>query len=168
MTNSYYAHPYDYHASGFYFKSTEEFEQKYNNNVNEFGQPVEEYELHFSGGEKIDDKIFNDLSIHAGNIDAFIDLMEELTHYEKVLLYIAIKQGFKIDLKDYDPYEFDITLYEFDSMHELVEHFIEEGIYGDIPDNILCYLNYDQMAYELSIDYTETKIDGKNYIYRMA
>ncbi|MCK5555727.1 MAG: antirestriction protein ArdA, partial [Alphaproteobacteria bacterium] len=63
---------------------------------------------------------------------------------------------------------FDIELYELDSLKDLAEQFIEEGLFGEIPENIRFYLNYDAIARDLGMDYSETRLNGTNYIYRMA
>ena len=41
-----YAQPYDISATGFYFDTLEEYEQKAAKNRNDFGGIIEEYELH--------------------------------------------------------------------------------------------------------------------------
>ena len=51
-------------------------------------------------------------------------------------------------------------------MRELAEQFVDEGLYGEIPANVSFYLDYDKMARDLSVDYTETRIGGENIIYR--
>ncbi len=53
-----------------------------------------------------------------------------------------------------------------DSLQDLAESFIEEGLFGDIPDNIRPYLDMDAIARDLGIDYTETSIAGQHYVYR--
>jgi len=63
---------------------------------------------------------------------------------------------------------YDIDIYEMDSMRDLAEQFIEEGLFGDIPENILYYLDLDAIARNLGMDYSETTIAGKNYIFRYA
>jgi len=43
--NTMYAQPYDLDATGFFFDSFEEYEEKAEKNINSYGQPVEEYEI---------------------------------------------------------------------------------------------------------------------------
>lgn len=45
------AQPYDIEASGFYFHSFEDYEEKAGKNLNRFGEPVEEYEFQYIDGE---------------------------------------------------------------------------------------------------------------------
>ena len=53
-----------------------------------------------------------------------------------------------------------------DSLRELAEHFVDEGLFGEIPENIKNHLDYDSIARDLSVDYTETVIGGTSLIYR--
>ncbi len=40
--------------------------------------------------------------------------------------------------------------------------------FGDIPERIQCYLDFDAIARDLGMDYSETRIAGTDYIYRVA
>lgn len=51
-------------------------------------------------------------------------------------------------------------------MRELAEQFVDEGLFGDIPENIQSYLDYDAIARDLSMDYSETSICDTNLVYR--
>ncbi|MEM9211537.1 MAG: hypothetical protein AAGA63_08615 [Pseudomonadota bacterium] len=62
-----HAQPYDLAAKGFYFESAEEFDTKSKSNRNEYGQPVEEYEIQFIDGEDIDCDLAKAIGIHQGN-----------------------------------------------------------------------------------------------------
>ena len=59
----------------------------------------------------------------------------------------------------------DVELYENMNMAEVAAHFIDEGMFGDIPDNLTNYIDYDSIARDLSCDgYNE--IDGD--VFRMC
>ena len=62
----------------------------------------------------------------------------------------------------------DIDLYEIDTLRELAEQFVEDGLFGEIPDNLRGYLDYDAIAYDLGMDYSETEIDNRKFIYRLG
>ena len=53
-----HAQPYDISANGFFFETTEEYNEKASKLVNSYGQPVEEFELQFIDGESIDADLF--------------------------------------------------------------------------------------------------------------
>lgn len=82
-------------------------------------------------------------------------------------MIIAVGEcSYSFDFESTDPNNFDIDLYEIDSLKDLAYEFIDEGLFGDIPENIQCYLDYDAIARDLGVDYSEINIDGTNYIYR--
>ncbi len=45
-------------------------------------------------------------------------------------------------------------------MKELAEQFVEDGLFGDIPQNLQYYIDYDAIARDLEFDYTETEVIG--------
>lgn len=55
-----------------------------------------------------------------------------------------------------------------DSMKELAHQFVDEGLFGDIPEHLANYIDMDAIAYDLSMDYTETEVAGERLIYRAA
>lgn len=61
----------------------------------------------------------------------------------------------------------EIELYECDSLEELAEQFVNDGLFGEIPDSICKYIDYKTMAIDLSYDYTEITIDNTGYCYRI-
>lgn len=54
------------------------------------------------------------------------------------------------------------------SLKELAEQFVDEGLFGDIPTSIQSYLDYDAIARDLGCDYSETEIAGVRLIYRCS
>ena len=54
MTTTFYAQPYDISASGFYFDSEESYLAKIGTIRNDYGQPVEEFEIQFIDGDAMD------------------------------------------------------------------------------------------------------------------
>lgn len=55
--------------------------------------------------------------------------------------------------------EGDYNLYEVDSFEELAEQFVGEGLFGDIPDSIINYIDYEAIGRDLSLDdFTETSV----------
>lgn len=78
-----------------------------------------------------------------------------------------------------DPYYYDdiekitesyeeVELYEVGSLEELAEQFVDEGLLGEIPENIASYIDYDAIGRDLSFDgYYDVTIDGTKYIGRV-
>ena len=163
----FYAQPYDISANGFYFDTYEEYTAKAAKNRNDFGGIVEEYELQFIDGESVDCELFNALNISQCNIADFIEKLEEWEDWEKDALIIAVREcGYDFDIANGDPSDFDLEICHVESMRELAEEQVEQGLFGDIPESIRFYLDYDAIARDLSMDYGETCIAGCTIIYR--
>lgn len=43
---------------------------------------------------------------------------------------------------------------------------MDEGLFGEIPDHLAHYIDYDAITRDLAIDHTETEIGGERLIYR--
>jgi len=42
-----------------------------------------------------------------------------------------------------------------DSLKDLAEQFVEDGLFGEIPATIQNYLNYDAIARDLGVDFLD-------------
>lgn len=162
-----FAQPYDITACGFYFETAEEYHERVSKLLNSSGWPVEEFEIQFIDGEMIDAKLFLALDVLQFNFEAFLEAVENWDYQDKLNVMIAVGEaGYSFDFRNSSPEDFDIDLYQMDSLRELAEQFVEEGLFGEIPDNIRYYLDYDAIARDLAMDYSITRIDGTNYVYR--
>lgn len=165
----FYAQPYDISATGFYFADMDEYDAKYATCKNDFGGQVEEFELQFIDGETIDAELFKALDIHQGNVHHFIDAIEEWDEQEKQAVIIAVGEcGYNFDFENSSPSDFDVDIYYLDNMRDLAMQFVDDGLFGEIPANISFYIDYDAMARDLAVDYSETTVAGENIIYRCA
>ena len=164
-----YAQPYDISAVGFYFESAEEYYKNAKALKNEYGDPVEEFEIQFIDGEDIDSDLCKAIGVNQANFSDFFDACDSWDENQKLKVIIAVgEEGYRFDLESGDPNDFEIDLYEMDSLKELAEQFVEEGSFGDIPENLKNYIDYEAIARDLGMEYKEARIDGTNYIYRMA
>ena len=162
-----FAQPYDISATGFYFQSQSEYDEKSSRLRNSFGGPVEEFELQFIDGESIDATLFEALGINQCTFPQYLEACDDWNDDQKRKVIIAVGEcGYSFDLTSGDPDDFDIDLYEIDSLRELAEQFVEEGLFGDIPESIRNYLDYDAMARDLGMDYSEITIAGTRLVYR--
>lgn len=57
----------------------------------------------------------------------------------------------------------DVVVYDIDNFTDLAYEFVEEGLFGDIPESISSYIDYEAIGRDLSYDYD--LYDGK--IYRL-
>jgi len=164
-----HAQPYDISATGFYFRSLEDYQQKSTNHKNDYGDEVEEYEIQFIDGDDLDCDLFKALSVHQRNLNHFLTACEEWGEDQKIKVIISVGEaGYSFNPESDDPDDFDIDLYELDSLRDLAEQFIEEGLFGEIPENIRFYLDYDAIARDLGMDYSEITLSGRRYIYRCS
>lgn len=163
----FYAQPYDIHASGFYFEDPETYQSKITSVVNDYGDPVEEFEIQFIDGDGIDCELSKALCPHQGSVVAIMDAMEGWEEHQKLAVIIAAGEcGYSFDPVKDDPDSLDVTIYYVDDLKELAEQFAEEGLFGEIPDHLRFYLDYDAMARDLGMDYVETTIAGERLVYR--
>jgi antirestriction protein len=161
-----FAQPYDISASGFYFSDAETYAERAAAARNDYGQPVEEFEIQFIDGEALDARLFEALGVNQANLEAFLEAASEWRDDQKVRVIIAVGEaGYSFDLRTGYPDDFDVDLYECDSLRDLAEQFVDEGLYGDIPESLRYYIDYDAIARDLRADYAETEIDGVRYVY---
>jgi hypothetical protein len=162
-----FAQPYDISATGFHFASVEGFQKQSARVRNSFGLPVEEYEIEFIDGDELNAELFKAVSVHQGDIGAFFNAVKRWDIDQKRKVIIAVgDSGYTFDLKTGDPDEFDVDLYEINSLRELAEHFVDEGLFGPIPESIKYHLDYDSIARDLNCDYSEITIAGIRLVYR--
>ncbi len=113
----FYAQSYDMSATGFYFQSMEEYEAKRTKCVNDFCQPVEEFEIQFIDGEGIDAVLFEAIGVNQANIGRFIERVDEWDDHEKHILIIAVGEcGYSFDMNKDDPDDFDVDIYSVESL----------------------------------------------------
>lgn len=162
-----FAQPFDTSVDGFFFETFAEYKTERSKLYNSFGQLIEEVEIHFIDGDDLDCALFEALSVHQGNINAFLDACEEWDEFGKIKVCIAVGEaGYTIDLHKDDPYHFDIDIYQIESLKDLAYEFVDNGFFGDIPENLKFYLDYKAIARDLSVDYAETEIAGRSFVYR--
>jgi hypothetical protein len=162
-----YAQPYDITAKGFYFKSYEEFKDKAYHLRNENGDPVEEFEIEFIDGEDIDCELSQAWGIDQLGIETFFNAVEFWDQDKKLKFIIAVGEcACFFDPSIGAPDDFDVDIYQMDSLKELAEHFVDEGLYGEIPESLQFYIDTDAIARDLAVDYAETTIAGTRYVYR--
>lgn len=161
-----YAQPYDISAEGFYFRSADEYDQKVRSTRNSFGQPVEEFEIQFIDGEQIDAQLAEAIGLSQANFRWFLEYADRWDTFEKTSVIIAVGEcGYTIDV-DTDPSDFDIDIHQVDSMRELAEQFVEDGLFGEVPEAFQFYIDFDAIARDLAVDYSEALIGGERLIYR--
>ncbi|UWQ31634.1 antirestriction protein ArdA [Leisingera sp. M527] len=161
-----FAQPYDISATGFYFEDMAGYETKAAALRSDYGQKVEEFEIQIIDGEAIDCALAAAIGINQANLPQYFELVEEMDDHDKQVIIIAVGEcGYDFDP---DPRRFDVDIYPVATTRDLAEMFVDEGLYGDIPEHLQFYIDYDAIARDLAVDYTETEIAGETLIYRCA
>lgn len=160
-----YAQPYDLSATGFYFETREEYSIKSDALRNDYGEPVEEFEIQFVDGDETDCALANAIGLNQANFTQFLSAVDDWDDGEKRAVIIAVGEcgcTFELDL---DPAQFEVVIYENATMRDLAEQFVEEGLFGEVPEAFQTYIDYDAIARDLAVEYSEIVIAGENYIY---
>lgn len=162
----YFAQTYDISAAGFYFEDAEQFRKRMKAARNDFGQPVAEFELQFIDGESLDCALASAWGINQANILSFIEAAEEWDDDQKLRFVIAVGEcGYNFDAASADPDDYDVDIYEGMSLRELAEDFVEQGLFGEIPEHLQFYIDYEAIARDLAADFTEAEIAGRQLVY---
>ncbi len=90
-----HAQPYDITARGFYFDSYKDYAEKAAKLRNDYGDPVEEFEIQFIDGEAIDCELAKAIGINQANL---ADYFACVADWEKTLVIIAVGEcGYDFD-----------------------------------------------------------------------
>lgn len=164
-----FAQPYDISATGFYFTTIEEYREKVRNVINDHGDPVEEFEIQFIDGERIDCAFAKAWQLDQATLSDFMTAVNEWNDGRKLHYIIAVGDcGYPHADAWPIPDDIEIDIYEIESMRELAEQFVDEGLFGDIPEHLANYIDLDAIARDLSCDYAEATIAGRRFVYRNA
>jgi len=114
---------------------------------------------------EVDDRI-NNLKI--GTFEKpyyYLDMVQELELLEKedlLKINYLLSLGYSIGeaLKEYE----NVSFYPNITLLDLAHNMVNEGIFGDIPDSIKSYIDYEKIAQDLELEgYDETEL-GVFYI----
>ncbi len=162
-----FAQPYSTAGSGFYFKSANEFDNHLATLRHAYGEAFQEFEIQFIDGDRIDCEFANAFELNQSNFAKFFELVDNWDVHEKTRFIVANGEcgyGFNPDTDNIN--DLDIDIYDVQSLKELAEQFIDEGLYGEIPKSLEFYIDYDAIARDLSVDYSMTTVSGERFAYR--
>ena len=163
MTNIYHATPYDISATGFYFSTYDEYAEKAANHRNEYGDPVEEYEIQFIDGDN--SRLFAAVGVNQANLQTWFDKFEDLDGDDAIkAIYLAEDLGYRLEdaLDRLD----DAHLFEGSAI-EYAESYIEDtGLLNEMPENLRYYFDTEAFARDLLLggDIAELEVDRTQYI----
>ena len=163
-----YAQPYDLSATGFYFEDADAYRRKAAALRNDFGAPVEEFDIQFIDGARIDAALADAIGLSQATFAAFFEQVAAWDDHEKLRVIIAVGACGYDWSERMAPDDFEVDIYAVETLRALAEQFVEEGLFGDIPAHLETYIDYDAMARDLAFDYAEIEIAGQWLIYRCA
>lgn len=166
MTTTLYAQPYDISATGFYFVSVEQYRERAAKAVNDYGQQVEEFEVQFIDGDELDAVLAKSWGLNQINFAAFLEAAEAWEYHSKVRFIIAMECGIGFDIETDDVDLLDVEIYGVETLRELAEQFVEDRLFGEIPEALQNYIDYDAISRDLGFDYGEIDIAGTRHVYR--
>lgn len=161
-----YAQPYDITATGFYFETAEQYAALAAKAVYDYGEKVEEFEIQFIDGAAIDAALADALGLNQANLGRFFEVAEAWEEHEKIRCIIAMREGIGFDIEQDDPDALEIDIYQADTLRDLAESFVDEGLFGEIPEPLRFYIDYDAIARDLAMDYSQAEIAGERLVYR--
>lgn len=95
-----------------------------------------------------------------------MEIIEGLNDYEKLQVNVVLYDWEDLDnaLENY----MDVEIYENMDYTQLAEHFVDEGMMWEIPENLARYFDFEALGRDLSYDwYAEFDVEGVEGIYRM-
>jgi antirestriction protein len=157
-----YANPYNLDAHGFYFASAEDFQAKASENVDRWGQPVEEYMIDYIDGPDAD--LFSACGIYQCDLELWEEI-EDLEEYEKPVLFYCVdilgmtaREGMT-SLEDYSVRQ--------GTAQEYAEEYVDSiGILDSMPENLRYYLDTEAFARDMVLngDIYEFEFNGNSYM----
>ena len=163
MTNIYHATPYDITVTGFYFQDYEDYQIKVKSHRNEYGDPVEEFEIQFIEGDNY--QLFNALGINQANLEQWFNDFEVLENEDLIkATYLAEYSGENMS-GILDRLE-DVCLFEGNSGEYAEEYIEDSGLLSDMPENLRTYFDVEAFAHDLLLggDITEVEIMKTTYV----
>jgi len=155
-----HATPYDTSATGFYFSDFESYTTQAATHTNDYGQPVEEYEIQFIDGEKY--QLFAACSINQCNLQLWFDEIEDLTIIEQAEMYYRLSNLFETLESIID----DLGQKGSISQQSLSDYTYELVDQLEIDEPLKSYFNYDQYQHDLELNgyITAFTYRGESYI----
>lgn len=162
-----HAQPYSLNERGFYFKSFEEYEAKYAENVSkETGLPVEEYEIQLIDGYADDEFTFQSMQVNQCNIEEFFEAAEKvsgLVEDEKTAVqYLMqhLQKSFEEALEECE----DISIYRGTLTEVGMELAEASSLLDGVPDEVSRYFNYEAYARDIELNGGLVEVEDDVYV----
>ena len=92
---------------------------------------------------------------------ALAEQTKDWSEFQIAGLFYLIEDGNSIEdaMKRVD----DLIVYQATDYEALAEQFVDDGLYGEIPESLQYYIDYAKIGNDLSFDYSETEYNGNTY-----
>ena len=163
MSNQYHATPYDISATGFYFTDFESYSEQAATHKNEYGDPVEEYDIQFIDGDN--SQLFNALGINQANLEQWFNAFEDLDG-EDLVKAIYLSEYLSESISDILDKLDEVCLYEGRAKDYAESYLDDSGILNEMPENLRYYFDVEAFAQDmlLSGDIAEVEIMSTTYV----
>lgn len=167
--NTYHATPYDISATGFYFQTLEEYRKKAAEHRNEYGDPVEEYEIQYIDGDTDDCDLFHALSVNQANMNTWFEEFEGAFTDEELVKVLYLSGEFCLTMKEILERDLnDVYLFEGSPQDYAAQYLEDSGILDAVEKAGLNPYYIDTEAYardmELSGDFCTFEHGGSQYV----
>lgn len=165
MTITLRAKPLDPKLEGFYFTSKSDYKQKLKSHLSTYQKSMQEIDIVFIDGTPIDRALALAIGLNTENLYDYFDCLEKWHNFQKINAIIAMdKLGRTFDPYD-DPADYNIVVYQAESLADLAESFVAEGLFGTLPPQFSLYIDYNAIAADLAADYKTIKIGDEALVY---
>jgi hypothetical protein len=145
--SSYFAQPYSISATGFYFTDLEDYRAKAATAKDDYGMPVEEFEIQYIDGD--DAALFRAVGVSQASLADWFELLDELDGNEdgKIIACYLAGQGYGMEelSSGWDDY----SLYR-GTAAEYAEEFVSDCY--QIPGNLAFYIDYEWLGRDMVLE----------------
>lgn len=174
---NFYAQPYslDPKAEGFYFNDLDTYREKVAKMKDSFGYPIEEFEhILIDAPTSLDAELWQALGGDGrGSIWLYLDLLDIASDHEIkqiIAKHWSTGHDFHRKAEEYIKASEDIIIHYIsdgfgDPYKRLAEQFVDDGLYGDIPEHLASYIDYEAIGRDLRCSgFYQMEIDGETVI----
>lgn len=161
MSSTYYAQPYNISATGFFFDTYDEYQEKAATLQDRYGNPVEEFEIQYIDGD--DGELFRACDVTQGSLEQWFEDVENLDDNKKAALYFLcddIGDSIATALEKIE----DVYLSEC-TLLEAVTALFNEYYLSEVPQDVRCYIDYEAYARDIKLNsgMAEFEFNGSTY-----
>lgn len=150
----YFAQPYSLSTTGFYFTDLEDYTVKASKARDDYGTPVEEFEIQYIDGDHAE--LFNAVGVNQANLGKWFDLLDAMdgdADRATIACYLA-GQGYALD--DLSSRWDDYSLHH-GRRADYARGYVEDCY--EIPGNLANYIDYYLLGRDMELEGSITEIN---------